>query len=90
MRTYYSKNRTDKEIYLTLANRPAPVRKSFSKYRGVTKGSVNFPYRAALVHGGRKYQLGAFKTELEAAQAYNEACLRIIGPHAIINELPPG
>lgn len=90
MRAYYSQTQTDEEVYLSLANRPKLARKTFSKYRGVTSGSANYPYRAALTYAGRRYQLGAFKTELEAARAYNEASLRIIGPHAILNELPPG
>jgi hypothetical protein len=45
------------------------------------------PWRAALGYRGARHYLGTFSTEREAALAYNEAALRIIGDHAVINEI---
>lgn len=85
---YYSGRKPDKDYYLVLASRPKP-KDSFSKYRGVSRnGNPALPYRAAFKYQGRSYYLGAFATELEAAAAYNKGVLRVIGDHAILNELP--
>lgn len=55
-----------------------------SSYRGVsiyrTRGRIQ--WRAGLTYQGRKYFLGAFDSQDEAAFAWNEAALRIIGPLA--------
>jgi hypothetical protein len=45
------------------------------------------PWRAALGYRGARYYLGNHATEREAALAYNRAALRIIGDHAVINEV---
>jgi hypothetical protein len=45
-------------------------------------------YRAVLTYKGRRYYLGNYKDELDAARAYNKAALAIIGDYALINELP--
>ena len=84
---FYMKRRmSDEQYYLSMANRPQRQDK-FSKYRGVTKGSKNYKYRAVLVYKAVRYYLGNFNDEVEAAKAYNEAALRIIGPHAVLNDL---
>ena len=58
--------------------------KKTSQYRGVSiyqmRGKTQ--WRAGLSFNGRKYFLGTFDTEAEAAFAWNEAALRIIGPLA--------
>ena len=36
-----------------------------------------------------RHFLGNFADELEAARAYNEAALRIIGDFALLNDVPP-
>jgi hypothetical protein len=88
MASYYRKSMSDKDYYLSQARRPLLKNKS-SQYRGVSKTkSDKEPYRAMLTHKGRRYYLGGFATELEAAKAYNKAALAIIGDYAIINQLP--
>jgi hypothetical protein len=87
---YLSKKQSVAEKYQQMAKRVC-VRKKFSKYRGVTSNpNPKKPYKAALSYQGRKYYLGAYETELEAARAYNEHAARIIGDHAILNEFPEG
>lgn len=87
MVSYLTKAMSDKDFYLSQARRPLKKNK-FSKYRGVSKGSRNNPYRAMLTYKGRRYYLGEFATEDQAALAYNKAALAIIGSHAIINDVP--
>jgi hypothetical protein len=85
---YLNKKKTVAEQYQILARR-ASATKKFSKYRGVTLNSnPKKPYRVSLCYQGKKYFLGGYETELEAARAYNEHAARIIGDHAILNELP--
>ncbi len=87
MSSYLFSNRPDREVYLSLANRPRK-RDATSQYRGVSKNTnPNKPFRAALKHKGRNYYLGSYETELEAAKAYNKAALRIVGEYAVINDL---
>jgi hypothetical protein len=87
---YYRKRMSDKDFYLSQARRP--LRKNaFSRFRGVTKGTATHPYRAAITHMGVRYQIGVYTCEIEAARAYNEAALRIVGDYAILNDIPsPG
>lgn len=87
MASYLFNSRPDKEIYLSLANRPRKPHAT-SRYRGVSKTSnPNRRFRAALKHKGRHYYLGSYVTEVEAAKAYNDAALRIIGEYAVLNDL---
>ena len=87
MASYYRKRISDEAFYLSQARRPRRAN-AFSQYRGVSKGSPTHPYRVALTHKGVRYPIGLFTDELEAARAYNEAALRIIGDYALLNELP--
>jgi hypothetical protein len=83
--SYYVKI-PDKDYYLALANRPQ-ARGTVSQYRGVTRGNYKNPYRAQFSYQGRRYYLGNYATELDAAKAYNRAALAVIGPHAVLNDL---
>jgi hypothetical protein len=87
MASYYRKKISDEAYYLSQARRPQKAN-AFSPYRGVTKGSPTHPYRVAITHKGVRHHIGLFEDELEAARAYNEAALRIIGHYAVLNELP--
>jgi hypothetical protein len=88
MGNYYVGNKSDKEYYLSLANRPKP-KASFSQYRGVSKTTnPRRPYRVSFKYKGRIYYIGTYATELEAAEAYNKAASAVIGDFALLNELP--
>jgi len=84
--SYLTRKMSDKDFYLSQASRPRPAN-AFSKYRGVSKGNKSM-YRAVLTYKGRRYYLGNYEDELDAARAYNKAALAIIGDYALINELP--
>lgn len=87
MASYLFSNRSDREVYLSLANRPRK-QNAASQYRGVSKTTnPNRPFRAALKHKGQHHYLGTYKTEREAAEAYNKAALSIVGEYAVINDL---
>lgn len=84
---YLFSKSSDRDIYLSLANRPTKPG-SFSKYRGVSvANNPKRPFRASLRYKGRHYYLGSHATEREAAAAYNEGALRIVGDYALINDL---
>ncbi len=84
---YFNCSGTKEAYYLSMANRPRPANRA-SVYRGVSRSNNSkLPWRAALGYRGGRYYLGNHATEREAALAYNEAALRIIGEHAVINEI---
>lgn len=57
-----------------------------SKYRGVSLcWDRKNRYIARLYYKGRNYHLGRFKTEIEAAKAYNEKALELYGEFANLN-----
>jgi len=61
-----------------------------SRYKGVSlrKDSPHKPWRAIVYYGGRKHCLGSYKTEEEAALAYNEAARQYQGEYAVLNDVP--
>ena len=76
---------SDAEQWLRLSSRETRHNgKKTSQYRGVSiyRMRDKVQWRAGLAFKGRKYFLGTFDTEAEAAFAWNEAALRIIGPLA--------
>ena len=54
-----------------------------SQYFGVSKNWIN--WRAQISYQGTTYRLGTYKTELEAAQAYNKKAIELYGEHANLN-----
>lgn len=64
-----------------------PYHKSVSKYKGVCWLRNNNKWMAALSFKGKRYYLGLFDCEHEAAIAYNEKVKEVAGEHAWINEI---
>lgn len=88
-RGYYTKGRDPVDVYLSYTRRPARKDK-FSKFRGVHKhADPRKPFRVAIRYNGKRYFIGTFADELEAAKAYNEIALRLFGSRAVLNEIPP-
>lgn len=89
MNRYFRKNSCDDTFYRTMAERPLPKNKS-SRFRGVQKNNNPAkPYRVSFTFNRQRYYIGTYADELEAARVYNEAVLRVIGEHAILNDVPP-
>jgi hypothetical protein len=89
-RGYYSRTKEEEiDVYLANARRPIKIPNKFSKFRGVHKsGNDKKPYRAAICFKGRRYVIGIFADEIEAAKAYNKFALHLIGSRALLNEIP--
>ena len=77
---------SQEQAYLAYANRPRRPGAS-SMFRGVSYRSRTGQWIAQLYWRGRRYFLGAYEDELEAAEAYNKHALQIIGPFAVLNDL---
>lgn len=66
--------------------------KSTSTYKGVSKilDNKHKPWRARIIlpdhkYGGKAKYLGYYRTEIEAATAYNKAAIEVFGPMAHLN-----
>lgn len=67
------------------ANRPKILKKCESRFKGVALDKRNGIWRAEIKDNGVRKYLGVFKTEEDAAIAYNEAAKQIFGEFAILN-----
>ena len=57
-----------------------------SKYKGVHASNIKKkPWAAMVIYRKKKYRLGNFATEEEAARAYDKKCLELRGPEARLN-----
>jgi len=83
---HYSLVKDPIAYYRKMASRPK-TSKATSIYKGVSRRSDDKWICRVSYRGVRTY-VGTYATELEAAAAYNEHALRIIGPNAIFNQLP--
>lgn len=63
----------------------AKRRKGNSKYRGVHWCKTNKRWFAAIKVNKKRISLGGYSSEDEAAKAYNEAALRLLGDAAFLN-----
>ena len=81
--------RTPEETYQAYARRPKRAGAS-SKHRGVSFRKQTQLWIAQVYWRGKRYFLGSFSTEREAALAYNIHAQRIIGELALLNDLSTG
>ncbi|MGH0943809.1 AP2/ERF family transcription factor [Bacillus mycoides] len=58
-----------------------------SKYRGVSIEKRSGKWLSQISKGGKKYRLGKFKTQKEAARAYDKKSIELYGDKAILNFL---
>ncbi len=70
------------------------VRHDFgSRFVGVIRngpGGIALPWRAMIMNGGKTTQLGTYRSEVVAAEAYDKACLNLRGEFAWLNFPPAG
>lgn len=78
--------RKPEEAYLAYARRPKRHGAS-SKYRGVSFRKQTQLWIAQFYWRGKRYFLGSFQSEVEAALAYNLHAERMIGELALLNDL---
>ncbi len=62
-------------------------RNTSSKYKGVTYFKRDGNWQAKIAPNGKTLQLGYFKTEVEAADAYNQKATELFGEFAKLNDL---
>ena len=77
---------SQEQAYLAYASRPRRAGAS-SMFRGVSYRRRTGQWTAQLYWRGRRYFLGAYQDEREAAEVYNKHALQIIGPFALVNDL---
>lgn len=78
-------------IVCTLSERqrllPKNRKKATSNFRGVSFSKFDKRWRAAIQVEGRSINLGHFKTETQAASAYNAAAKKYFGANAYQNQI---
>jgi 5-methylcytosine-specific restriction endonuclease McrA len=63
------------------------VNNSSSRFVGVSKNKKRKNWNGRFYYAGIRYDLGQFKCEVEAAMAYNEAAIELIGYKAHLNKI---
>jgi hypothetical protein len=69
------------------ARNQGSVSKTSSKYRGVSWSSRDRVWRAQIQEAGRNRGIGSFRSEIEAALAYDAEAFRLFGEFACLNFL---
>jgi hypothetical protein len=62
-------------------------KKVSSKFKGVSFHKKKNKYIAYIQKDGKRYSLGNFKNEKDAAKAYNEKAIKLYGKYAYQNKL---
>lgn len=58
------------------------------KYKGVRLAKSRYQYQATITVNGKRVALGGYRTQWEAARAYNDAAIKYFGEFAKLNDLP--
>ena len=61
-----------------------------SKYKGVDWHKRDGCWRAHIVKDKKQYYIGHFKSEIDAADAYNKKAIELFGDFACLNVIPYG
>lgn len=69
------------------ATKPKRNAASSSKYRGVRWRRAKHKWEARIMANWKRYRLGYFDSEKDAAIAYNDAAIRLHGAFAILNPI---
>lgn len=64
-----------------------PNKNKTSKYKGVRWHKGNKSWQSKISYDGKRYYLGYFNTEAEAAHAYNIKATELFGEFAFLNEI---
>jgi hypothetical protein len=62
-----------------------PYRNSSSRFKGVSRHSINQKWRASITKNGKFNSLGCFIDEVDAARAYDEKAKELFGDFARLN-----
>lgn len=63
----------------------APYKGGKSKFKGVSWHKSNKGWQACITKNSKRYYLGCYPTEIEAAQAYDSAAIELHGEFARLN-----
>jgi LAGLIDADG DNA endonuclease family protein len=80
-------NRKCKKFKLYFIYKQKILKKKSSKYRGVSYNNKNKNFWALIQRDNKSYYLGSFNSEIDAARAYNNKAIELLGSKAILNNI---